>query len=249
MSPSSRRSTPRSTAPGVRLPPPPSSSAGASTKAVKTRNTNTAAKTGRVAGARKPAPGSSPTLKRSSTRKAEATPTSPKAKRKTVATRPPNRPRTKAVPPSDEVAEARRRRRPLIIGAAASVLILVTSFPAMALYGQHQQLASATGQYSTLVQQNRSWQHLLEPSAIRSQQEQTARSTDHLVLPGQTLYQTPVGGGAGATDGDPANEPLKAPGPGMESTVPSRPAPGAAGASAHPAGWLGRIASSLEFWK
>lgn len=139
----------------------------------------------------------------------------------------------------------RVKRTPLWIGAGVSVLILVTSFPAATLLQQRSALAASTSQLRALDVKNR--QLAAEEHALvsGSELEHIARQDYQLVQPGQTLYgilppagESPVV--AGATAGDPGNDPLVSPNGTPQATTHH----GAARPSV-----VDRILHRLEFWQ
>ncbi len=164
--------------------------------------------------------------------------------------------------------EARRSRFLLIGGALLSAIILGAWFPANALYHQHAGLASANAQLNELHQQDTALAQEGKNLSSSAEIARIAREQDQLVTPGQQAFEVlpPTGSAkAGAPyAGDPALTAPVAPSsaselpPGSETattqtaTTKSEPTSSAGAKSHHsaaPSGMLGRIVSSLEFWR
>ena len=170
---------------------------------------------------------------------------------------------------ANRVAAATRRNRiPVALGAAAAVVVLVSSFPLSVLLGQHRQLSAEAAQLSSIQHQN----SLLAEQRLQlnsnAEVKRLARQNYQLVEPGQALYlilppagQTTSSTPGAPTAGDPANQPLVAPAqapnmspdPGLPATAPPA-SPGTGGSiSTVPTkpsgGFWSRVGSTLQFWK
>lgn len=165
-------------------------------------------------------------------------------------------------------AETRRNRIPVVLGAAAAAVILVTSFPLSVLLSQHRQLSAEAAQLSTLQHQNSLLAEQSQQLNTNAEVKRLARQNYQLVLPGQALYDilppagttTPTAQGA-PTAGDPADQPLvspsQAPDMSPDPGLPSTTVPASTGTSGTPrpavaepsGGFWSRVGSTLEFWK
>jgi cell division protein FtsB len=164
--------------------------------------------------------------------------------------------------------EARRSRFLLIGGALLSAVILGAWFPANALFHQHASLASANAQLNELHQQDTALAQEGKDLSSSAEIARIAREQDQLVTPGQQAFEVlpPTGSTKASAPyaGDPALTAPVAPSsaselpPGSETgttqtvtTTPSTTVSG--GAKVHhgaaSSGMLGRIVSSLEFWR
>lgn len=173
---------------------------------------------------------------------------------------------------------ARQGRAWLAASVVLSALVLAAWFPLTALYHQRQALSSTSAQLAQLQAQDRQLRQekarLSQPAEIA----RIARQQYQLVAPGQRAYEVlpPASAGGGSTlyPGDPARQPVVTPSasgelpPGASSSTtpgavatPGAGAPDTAGAgsttttaagrqgAARPRGLLGRILSTLEFWR
>jgi cell division protein FtsB len=164
--------------------------------------------------------------------------------------------------------EARRSRFLLVGGAVLSAVILGAWFPANALYHQHASLASANAQLNQLHSQDDALAQERKNLNSSGEIARVAREQDQLVSPGQQAFEVlpPTGSAkAGAAyAGDPALTAPVAPSsaaelpPGSETattqtTTTTPPASSGAGAKTHhtqpSSSMMGRIVSSLEFWR
>ena len=170
-----------------------------------------------------------------------------------------------------------RRARVMLGGAVAlAVLVVVAWFPASALYSQHRQLASSSGQLEQLRQQDHALaqerQRLKSPAEVA----RIARQQYQLVEPGQQAYEVlpPSGTAAGSSyGGDPGLQGPVTPSGASElpsgsvhaaspagsssgrgsTTNPREAGPdhhaGSAGGEGASSGVVGRIVQTLEFWR
>lgn len=166
-------------------------------------------------------------------------------------------------------AVTRRNRIPVALGAAAAVVVLVTSFPLSVLLDQHRQLSAEAVQLSSIQHQNRLLAEQRLQLNSNAEVKRLARQNYQLVEPGQSLYLIlpPAGQSTSSTPGaslagDPANQPLVAPSqaPNMspDPGLPASTAPASSGtggqsptmAVAKPSGgFWSRVGSTLQFWK
>jgi hypothetical protein len=150
-----------------------------------------------------------------------------------------------------------------------SAIILGAWFPANALYHQHASLASASAQLNALHQQDTALAQEGKNLSSSAEIARIAREQDQLVTPGQQAFEVlPPTGSAKVSApyaGDPALTAPVAPSsaselpPGSETattqTVTTTPPTTTSGGSAKAhhstasSGMLGRIVSSLEFWR
>ncbi len=149
-----------------------------------------------------------------------------------------------------------------------SAIILGAWFPANALYHQHESLAGANAQLNQLHAQDNALAQEQKNLSSSAEIARVAREQDQLVSPGQQAFEIlPPNSSAkagAAYAGDPALTPPVAPSssselpPGSETattqTTTTSPADSSGGtAKAHhttaPSSMLGRIVSSLEFWR
>ena len=179
------------------------------------------------------------------------------------------RPQSAVRTPSERAAiETRRNRVRVMVAAGIALAILVTSFPLTVLYNQHGQLSASAAQLSQLRHQNALLAEQRQQLNSNAEVKRLAQQNYQLVEPGRSLFVIlPPAGQSVATPGaptagDPGNQPLVSPAqapnmspdPGLPaepvtpstSSTASTPAPGATRPSSD---FVGRIVSSLEFWK
>jgi cell division protein FtsB len=133
------------------------------------------------------------------------------------------------------------------LALVTAVVIVAVWFPASALWHQQAQIDSTATQIKAIQNQERSLKQ--ESKAIDSKAAaiQLAREQYQLVAPGQSLIQVLPENSAGqvtASSADPGFQPLVAPSeaaPLTESTPHVK--------AAHHAGFLSRLARTLEFWR
>jgi hypothetical protein len=149
-----------------------------------------------------------------------------------------------------------------------SAVILGAWFPANALYHQHASLASADTQLNALHQQDTALAQEGKNLSSSAEIARIARQQDQLVSPGQQAFEVlPPTGSANASApyaGDPALTAPVAPSsaselpPGSETattqTVTTTPPTTSSGSakvhhSTASSGMLGRIVTTLEFWR
>jgi cell division protein FtsB len=162
----------------------------------------------------------------------------------------------------------RRNRVRFAVAAGIALAILVTSFPLTVLYNQHRQLSAAAAQLGELQHQNALLAEQRQQLNSDAEVKRLAQQNYQLVQPGRSLFvilppagQTTTSGAP--TAGDPADQPLVSPAqapnmspdPGLPATPVASSGPSSTagtpppGAAHPPTGYLGRIVSSLEFWK
>ncbi len=225
--------------------------------------TRSVARTGRIRAAEK-GPVTSPKK-----RPAKAAKKGPAARAKKVA---PNRAagRPAAVRRKSGGSGGRRNRVPVVFAAVFALVVLATSFPFTDLLHQHQQLSAEAAQLSELRHQNQLLSEQQNQLNSSAEIERLARQNYQLVTPGQTLYDIlPPSGRASAalvgepSVGDPADQPLVAPAEAPNMTpdpgLPQTPNAGgsttgtstaaASSPSQSTSSFLGRVVSTLEFWK
>jgi cell division protein FtsB len=157
----------------------------------------------------------------------------------------------------------------LIGGALLSAIILGAWFPANALYHQHASLASANAQLNELHAQDNALAKERKNLSSSAEIARIAREQDQLVSPGQQAFEVLPPSGSAKADapysGDPALTAPVAPSsaselpPGSETattqTSTTTPPAASSGGSAKAhrttasSSMLGRIVSSLEFWR
>ncbi len=164
--------------------------------------------------------------------------------------------------------EARRSRFLLIGGAVLSAIILGAWFPANALYHQHASLASANAQLNQLHAQDNALAQERKNLSSSAEIARVAREQDQLVSPGQQAFEVLPPTGSAKADapyaGDPALTAPVAPSssselpPGSETATTQTTTTSPVTSSARsaktqhataPSTMLGRIVSSLEFWR
>ena len=154
------------------------------------------------------------------------------------------------------------------VAGGIALAILVTSFPLTVLYNQHRQLSAAAAQLGQLQHQNALLAEQRQQLNSDAEVKRLAQQNYQLVQPGRSLFvilppagQTTTAPASSA--GDPANQPLVAPAqapnmspdPGLPAApvTPSTSSTPAGTAPSGPArassGFVGRVVSSLEFWK
>jgi len=172
--------------------------------------------------------------------------------------------------PTERAALVTRRNRfRVAVAGGIALAVLVTSFPLTVLYNQHRQLSASAAQLSQLQHQNALLAEQRQQLNSDAEVKRLAQQNYQLVQPGRALFVIlpPAGQSttapAAPTAGDPANQPLVSPSqapnmspdPGLPATpvVPSTSATATgtppSGAAHVSTGFVGRIVSSLEFWK
>jgi cell division protein FtsB len=155
------------------------------------------------------------------------------------------------------------------VAAGIALAVLVTSFPLTVLYNQHRQLSASAAELSRLQHQNALLAEQRQQLNSDAEVKRLAQQNYQLVQPGRSLFVIlPPAGRTTTTPGapsagDPANQPLVSPAeapnmspdPGLPAT-PVAPSTSSStgtappsGATHAPTGFVGRIVSSLEFWK
>jgi hypothetical protein len=161
---------------------------------------------------------------------------------------------------------------PVLIAAAAAVVLLATSFPLAVLYSQHRQLSAEASQLSQLRHQNSLLAEQRQQLNSNAEVKRLARQNYQLVAPGQALYDIlPAAGQASApgspSAGDPADQPLVSPSqapnmspdPGLPAATTASGTNGTSSTVASPpvaqspapaqGGFWARVRSTLEFWR
>ena len=165
-------------------------------------------------------------------------------------------------------AGRRTRRVPVLLGAVAAVVILVTSFPLSALLGQHHQLSAEAAQLAQLQHQNSLLAEQSSSSTPTPKSSAWPARTTSWSIPGQSLYDILPADGQPAADrrGTPDDRRPGRPAAGVpvpctrHEPRPGPPVhrrPGLGGiernAAASPwpiiGGFWPRVGSTLDFWK
>jgi hypothetical protein len=133
------------------------------------------------------------------------------------------------------------------LALVTAVMIVVVWFPASALWHQQAQINTTSAQIAALQNQERSLEQ--ESKAIDSKAAaiQLAREQYQLVAPGQSLIQVLPDNSSGevtASSADPGFQPLVAPSDAAPLTVATPHVK-----TTHHAGFLSRLARTLEFWR
>ena len=164
--------------------------------------------------------------------------------------------------------EARRSAFMLAGGALLSLIILGAWFPANALFHQRSNLATANASLSELHQQDAALAQARKDLSSSAEIARIAREQYQLVNPGQQAYEVlpPTRASKAGTTyaGDPALKGPVAPSsasvlpPGSDTGTAQSASTGRTGTAhgtpppqpaAQPRGFVGRVLSSLEFWR
>ncbi len=144
---------------------------------------------------------------------------------------------------SVKTREHNRWMVPLALVTAA--VIVVGWFPAKALMHQQTQIDATAAQIRALQNQEQSLRQESKTIDSKAAAVQLAREQYQLVSPGQSLIQVLPENSAGqvsATSSDPGFQPLVAPSDAAVSGTTTR-------ARSDDAGFLSRLARTLEFWR